>query len=75
MNGNMNTLAIDKLNTEEKILAMEQIWDDLCHHADVMQSPGWHKSILQSRMQIAESADVQYSDWDSAKARIRNSIS
>lgn len=71
----MNTLAIDKLNTEEKIFTMEQIWDDLCHQADVMQSPDWHKSILQSRMKIAESGDAQYSDWNTAKTRIRNSVS
>ena len=71
----MNTLAIDTLNTEEKIFTMEQIWDDLCHHADVMQSPDWHKSILQARMKVAESGDAQYSDWDSTKARIKKSAS
>lgn len=71
----MNTVAIDTLNTEEKIFTMEQIWDDLCHNADAMQSPDWHKSILQSRMKIAESDDAQFSDWDSAKDRIRKSVS
>ena len=71
----MNTVAIDQLNTEEKIFTMEQIWDDLCHHAEAMQSPAWHKSVLQERMKIVESGNTQYSNWDSAKIRIRNTVS
>jgi hypothetical protein len=71
----MNTVAIDQLNTEEKIFTMEKIWDDLCHQAGVMQSPDWHKSILESRLKVAESGNAEYSDWTEAKSRIRNSTS
>ena len=71
----MNTLAIDQLNTEEKIFTMEQLWDDLCHHAESVKTPEWHKAILQERMKLVESGNAQYSDWNTAKSRIRNAIS
>ncbi|OVE74012.1 hypothetical protein BVX94_01960 [bacterium B17] len=62
------------MNTEEKILAMEEIWVDLCSNAEAMQSPEWHETILKDRMKIAESGSAEYSDWESAKSRIRNSV-
>ena len=51
----MNTLVINQLNTEEKIFAMERLWDDLCHHADSVKTPEWHKTVLKERMKLVES--------------------
>jgi len=66
----MNTVTIDTLYTEENIFTMEKLWDDLCHHADLMKSPDWHESILKHRMIIAESGDAQYSDWNYSKIKL-----
>jgi hypothetical protein len=71
----MNTLAIDQLNTEEKILTMEQLWDDLCHHAESIRTPEWHRTVLKERMELVKSGQAEYSDWSSAKRRIRAAVS
>jgi hypothetical protein len=71
----MNTLVIDQLNTEEKIFAMERLWDDLCHHAESVKTPEWHKTVLKERMKLVESGQAEYSDWISAKSRIRATVS
>ena len=71
----MNTLAIDQLNTEEKIFTMERLWDALCHHAEDVATPDWHKTVLAERMKLVESGRAEYSDWNSAKSRIRASVS
>jgi TnpA family transposase len=34
------------MTTEEKIRAMEKIWDDLCKKAGSLSSPSWHKDVL-----------------------------
>jgi hypothetical protein len=42
-------LSVEKMSLEEKIQAMETIWDDLCHHADSISSPSWHAKVLKDR--------------------------
>jgi hypothetical protein len=71
----MNTIAIEKLNTEEKIYAMEQLWDDLCHNAEEFKTPEWHKKILDERMKLIQSGKAEYSDWDDTKNRILKIVS
>jgi hypothetical protein len=68
-------LPIDKMTTEEKIQAMETLWDDLCKQAGNIPSPSWHGEVLQVREDGIEKGEDAFSDWDDAKKRIRDSIS
>jgi len=43
------TIPLEKMSIEEKIQAMESIWDDLCNKADSIASPSWHKELLDER--------------------------
>ena len=43
------SIPLDKMSIDEKIRAMETIWDDLCQKADSLSSPDWHKQVLQER--------------------------
>ena len=42
-------IAINQMTTAEKIRTMEDIWDDLCHHAEEVASPSWHQDVLLQR--------------------------
>jgi hypothetical protein len=67
-------LKIDEMTTSEKISAMESLWDDLCHHADTVKSPEWHKDILAEREQNLESGKEKAINWQDAKSKILGDI-
>ena len=65
------TLPLEQMSTEEKIQAMETIWDNLCKKADSLSSPSWHKSILHEREEEIKNGDDEFVDWDKAKKYVR----
>ena len=65
-------LPLDKMSIEEKILTMESIWEDLCKTAASIDSPEWHKQVLNEREAAHERGDDEFIDWDTAKKDIRN---
>jgi len=69
------TLPLDQMTTEDKVRAMEKIWDDLCKKADSIPSPTWHKKVLQEREESIKNGDDEFVDWNSAKKNIRDKIS
>jgi hypothetical protein len=64
-------LPLEKMSRMEKIEAMESLWDDLCRHADKMQSPVWHGALLEHREESLRVGEAEFSDWGAAKKRIR----
>lgn len=70
-----STLPLEKMSVEEKLLAMESLWDDLCGRAGEMSSPVWHEGVLADRQAAQGRGDDQFEDWDAAKRNIRNKVS
>lgn len=68
------TLLIEQMSIEEKIRAMETIWDDLCKQADSLLSPSWHAKVLHEREKQEREEDVEFMDWDKAKKHIRDTL-
>lgn len=64
-------LQLDQMTTEDKISAMEFLWDDLCRHADMVASPSWHKDILSQREESVVKGKEKFNDWNKEKERIR----
>ena len=64
------TLQIDQMTLEEKLRAMELIWDDLCQHEENVPVPQWHKDLLDERECLIEQGRAQFLDWEPAKKRI-----
>lgn len=69
------TLPLDKMSVQEKIEAMESLWDDLCRKAEGVSSPPWHEDVLAERDAMHRRGDEEFEDWDSAKTNIKNKIS
>ena len=41
-------IEIEKMSTIERLQAMEKLWDPLCNEEEI-ESPEWHKDILQEK--------------------------
>ncbi len=73
--GEKMNLNLEKMTIEEKIQAMEMLWDDFCKKKPDFQSPGWHKDILLEREKKLKEGKDKFMDWEIAKKEIRASIS
>jgi hypothetical protein len=67
-------LPLDTMTVEEKLQAMEELWDDLCHTPDDIPSPAWHGEVLREREEAVARGDEVPEDWESAKRSMRRSI-
>ena len=63
-------LQIAAMTLEEKLRAMEALWDDLCRREESVPVPQWHKDILDERERLIEQGKAQFIDWETAKKRI-----
>jgi hypothetical protein len=59
------------MTVEDKLLAMEALWDSLSRHPDAMESPAWHGEVLAERLAALERGEVTLLDLDDVKRRSR----
>ena len=59
----------------EKLQLMEALWDDLARKPDELESPAWHKEVLEECRRKADAGEEQFSDWEAAKEEIRLRVS
>ena len=67
-------LPLQSMSIEEKVQAMESLWNDLCEHAESIESPVWHEDILADREQALQNNSEQFVDWDTAKKEINKKL-
>jgi putative addiction module component (TIGR02574 family) len=68
-------LAIDKMTIEEKLQAMEALWNDLCQHEETLSVHEWQKKILDTRERLIQEGEAQFIDWEEAKKQIAKETS
>jgi hypothetical protein len=68
-------LPLKDMTIEEKLAAMELLWDDLARSPEAVESPNWHKDILDERRQMVADGKTQFTDWNAAKSEIRKKLS
>ena len=69
------SLPLNEMTLQEKLSAMELLWDDLTRCPETVESPDWHKDILDGRRQRVAEGSALFQDWEPAKADIRKKIS
>jgi hypothetical protein len=67
-------LPLSEMSVEEKLQAMEALWEDLSHNA-ALESPAWHEEVLVERERQLEAGEARFIDWELAKADIRKRVS
>jgi hypothetical protein len=68
-------LDIERMTLEEKLRAMEALWDDLCRREESVPVPQWHKDILDERERAIAEGKARFVDWETAKQRISEKLS
>ena len=69
------TLPLKEMTLHEKLAVMESLWEDLARYPESIESPTWHKDILDERHQRIADGKAQFVDWETAKAEIRKKLS
>ena len=62
------------MTIQEKLAAMEALWEDLSRSPEAIESPKWDREILDERRQRVADGTAQFEDWETAKAKIRKKL-
>lgn len=68
------SFTLSDLTFSQKLNLMETIWDEITTDDKQLESPDWHKDILNDRENALESGKAKFSDWEEAKERIRRKV-
>ncbi len=67
----ITTLQIEKMSREEKLQVMEALWADLSKNDQDIESPAWHKDVLEETEARLASGQEKNLDWENAKQELR----
>jgi hypothetical protein len=68
----MSTLAIKKMSLEEKLRAMEELWESLSNDGSQLASPAWHSDALRETEHRYDAGQEQPIEWATAKRELRD---
>jgi hypothetical protein len=66
-----NLLEVKRLSKKEKLRIMEEIWEDLSKEGENLESPEWHRGILEETERKLNAGQVRFIDWKIAKKKLR----
>jgi putative addiction module component (TIGR02574 family) len=56
----MNTLEIKKMSKTERLQTMEALWNSLTEEESEIDSPEWHRDILEERKRNIENGKAEF---------------
>ena len=59
------------MSREDKLRAMEALWEDLSRDEAQTSSPAWHAEVLRDTELLIKEGKAKFSDWRTAKRRVR----
>jgi len=65
----MNTSEIKKMSTIERLQTMEAIWDTLLYDEIEIESPEWHRDVLEERRRKIDSGKAKFFSVEELKKR------
>jgi putative addiction module component (TIGR02574 family) len=68
-------LPLDEMTVEDKLQAMEALWESLSADPGAIESPVWHEEELRERERKIAAGEAKFIDWEKAKANIRRRTS
>ena len=67
----MSSLAIQQMSWEEKLRAMEELWESLSSEEARPKSPVWHGDALRETERRYDAGQEKPIDWTLAKRELR----
>jgi len=69
----MSILELEKMNTTQKFIALEELWQDLSQNLeDERLSPDWHLDILEQREQKTQTGDAKIYTIEEIKEQFKS---
>jgi len=65
----MNISEIEKMSANEKLQAIEALWDSLLADDPFLSSPDWHKEILKGREEKLKNGSAEFISLNELKKR------
>lgn len=65
----MTIAEINKMNINEKLQAMENLWNSLIADESEIDSPGWHKEILAQRLKKIKNGTAKFISLSELKSK------
>ena len=59
-----------QLSLHEKLLVMEAMWDDISSAEEQVETPQWHRELLDQREELIQDGKAEFIDWEIAKKQI-----
>jgi len=56
----MNTSDIKKMSRTERLAAIEALWDSLLDEESEIESPQWHRDVLEKRKRKIEDGQAEF---------------
>ncbi len=66
------TLPLDEMTISEKLVVINQIWEDLVRTPNDVPSPEWHKDVLSARANRVKNGEAHFKDFNSVKSELRS---
>jgi len=66
------SLPLNEMTTTEKLVVINQIWDNLMRNPNDVPSPEWHREVLSARAGRVKSGEAQFKDFESVKSELRS---
>jgi len=67
-------IPVEQMSVEEKLRAMELLWENLRQDERDVPVPQWHRDLLDERDKLAAEGKAHFEDWETAKAWIADKI-
>jgi putative addiction module component (TIGR02574 family) len=64
----MNAQEIKKMSRIERLQAMEALWDSLIDEESEIESPEWHRDILEERKRKIETGKAEFISLEELRA-------
>jgi hypothetical protein len=61
---------ISRMSKDERVNAMERLWESFSRDGMEVRSPDWHQQVLTGRTKIADSPDAVWIGVDELQSRL-----
>ena len=69
----LDATQIENMSVAERLQAIEQLWDALCHETGDLPSPGWHQEVLADRKLRAQTGESKFLTLAQLRSRLHGS--
>ena len=64
----MENIVIKKMNMIERLQTMEALWNSILYEGPEIETPEWHKEIIEERKREMKNSEVEFISIDKLKA-------